>query len=1445
MNINIDELGILNQETNIYIKDIKYYLKKSLIIIELYGTKIINADLFDEIENKMIAFLDITDDYKVKFIYTAENKNIDNNQTVIQYYHKILKDNPDLNNMLNGINIEIENDILIFDLNFKYQQKIVDNIAPKILMELENYGFSKFKISYHLLNEIEKKEIIANKLEAAEKKILNENIKTNKEIKNKHLFGELGSKTFPIDKILDPDIGLKNITIEGFVFNKELRDLKKSSLLTIMVKDDTGTIICKAFTGFNNKPPTYMQLNRIKEGMLLKISGKKMYDRYLNDEIIEISGITIIEEEPGISKRSDEEEEKRVELHVHSKMSKNNGVSSMEDYVNMAKHFGHKAIAVTDHDGVQGYVDAYYAGKKNDIKIIYGIESSIVEKPKVVRNANNEILEDTVYTVFDLETTGLSANFNKIIEIGAVKIKKEEVIGRFQMFIKIDENLSEFTTELTGITNENLQNGYELKDALKKFKEFYQNTVLVAHNATFDYQFLNKNEMDILNEEVNVPVLDTLELSRILNPENTFHSLKILSRKYGVPMDNDSHHRADYDSEKLAEIFILMLKQIQSDFNELNNFNSLNETGVNKSRGSHELIYVKNQKGLRDLYELISNANTDDYLMEPRIKLDNLNDLKENLIISGSGCVKSRLIDYYLNKTQLELEKLIEWYDCIDLNPIPQYDELISNGTFKSVEDVKKMHKEIILIAKKSNTLVFASSNAHFIEPDMYITKEILISKDLKPEKLKMNKITGVKDSIDKIRFEKIRSEKKSKYKNQFFHTTEEMLEEFDFLEQDLAQEIVITNTNKITDMVDELKIIPDDLYTPEIDGVDDKLKNMVYEKAKDIYSEKLPDVVEKRIEKELNSIIKYGFSVIYYISHKLVKYSLDNGYLVGSRGSVGSSLVATLMDITEINPLPPHYICAKCQHVEFFLDGEYASGFDLPHKNCPKCNENLIKEGQDIPFETFLGFAGDKVPDIDLNFSGEFQAQAHDYVRSKNKLNDDELFDENHAFRAGTIGTIAEKTAYVYTKNYFDLQSKPVRKSDILYHSKNCVGIKRTTGQHPGGIIVVPTHRQIYEFTAVQYPADDKKQPWRTTHFDFHSIHDNLLKLDILGHDDPTMLKRLYDLTGVDPKNVDVSDEKILQLFTGVESIGLEADEYFTLGTQGIPEFGTDFVMGMLKDTKPTTFSELVQISGLSHGTDVWLGNAKDLIDQKICVLKDVIGCRDDIMVYLMYQGIEPKQAFNIMENVRKGKGLTNEEINILKDNDIPDWYINSCQKIKYMFPKAHAAAYVLMALRIAYYKVYYPLEYYCAYFSSRVSDFEAIPMIKGEESLIQRIELLNNYEEELSEIKKKNLLNSLKMSLEMVKRGYSFIGFDIEKSDAFNFVIDYENNGLIMPFSIIDGLGEKEALIIVEERNKGQFKTKDDLKKRTKIKSKTIEQLEYFDVLEHLEDSNQLKLF
>lgn len=1423
-------------------------LNKTYIFI-FAADKLITSDYYQEIlTNLRVKFCDV----KITLKFTIADcslKNIDNNKIInyLQYFRKI---DEKIDGILHDVPITVTDDAICLQAVNEFKKNFIVSNIDLLQNYLAQIGLPDVKIEVKAMA----KEKVAERVEELkakqEEKI--QEIAVDTSNRPRALWGDdiTSKKPLKISEVIDPQNMLRNVTVEGVVYEAEIREFPKSALLTFSIADEHGTTItCKSFTGFMNKPPTYQHLASLKTGMVVKVSGQKEYDKFVSDEVITVTSVLVISNETPISNRKDESNEKRVELHLHSNMSKNNGVGKIEDYFKLANYFGHKSVGITDHYGVESFVSGESYGKKYNIKPIYGVEATIIDDPILCFNSNEQLIADQTFVVFDLESTGLSANMNQIIEIGASKVKNGMIIDSYQTFVKIDEPLSPFITELTGITDEDLKMGIELKDALLQFRMFIKDCTLVAHNATFDLQFLNSNYLKTLNVIIENPVIDTLQLSRFLSPERTYHTLKIISKLYNVKLDSSEHHRADYDALKTAEMFIGMMDKFADlGLVTLNDLNAKNN--INKSRGNHVLIYAKTQESLTSLYELVSISNTITYHLEPRILRSDIERLRDQLIIISSGCKNGEIIDGYLNKTEPEFKKLFDFYDFIEILPPPQYCELIANGTFTSFEQIETMHKRIIEITNSKNILVVGNGNAHYTEPNLSITKEILLSNDYRASKVSKNS-NGVEVFTDKIKFKSTLEGKVDKIRNQFYKTTDELLADFNYLGEDLAREIVIKNTNIVADMTDELVIVPEGLSTPEILGVDNKMETMAYEFAHKHYGNPLPNVIEERLSRELKSIIQSGYSVVYYISHKLVKHSLEAGYLVGSRGSVGSSVVATFMEITEVNPLPPHYVCPHCQYSEFVEGGLVSSGFDLPKKMCPNCQTNLHRDGQDIPFETFLGFEGDKVPDIDLNFSGEFQEEAFEFVRSAEKLNDNELFDVDHAFRAGTISTMAEKTAYACTANYFDLIDKNVRKSDIAYISKELNGIKRTTGQHPGGIIVVPKHQSIYEFTPVGYPADDVTKSWRTTHFDFHSIHDNLLKLDILGHDDPTMLKRLEELTQIDPKTVDIVDEKVMGLFSGTESIGITEEQILCeLGTQGIPEFGTSFVMEMLKDTKPKTFGELIQISGLSHGTNVWLGNAKDLIDSETCELKQVIGCRDDIMVYLVYQGLEPADSFRIMEKVRKGKGVASDDIELMRSKNVPEWYIDSCQKIAYMFPKAHAVAYVLMALRIGYYKVYHPLQYYCAYFSSRVSDFDAPSMIRGSESLTNKIEMLTSSTSDLgdksmSDVKRKNILNSLKISLEMVERGFSFMKFDLNLSMAKDFVVSADGQGLIMPFIAIEGLGEKEAQSIVDERKKSSFMTIEDFRSRTGLKKKSFEQLEIFGVFENLEETNQVTLF
>ena len=1209
-----------------------------------------------------------------------------------------------------------------------------------------------------------------------------------------------------LEEIIDEE---RRVAIEGYVFSAETKELRSGrTLLTFKITDYTSSIMVKMFS---RDKEDAAQFTRVKKGMWLKVRGSIQNDTFVRDLVM--IGNDINELKAPTRQDLAPENEKRVELHLHSPMSQMDAVSSVSALVGQAKKWGHKAIAITDHAVAQSFPEAFSAGKQNDIKILYGVEANLVDDgvPIAYNSAHRKLADDT-YVVFDVETTGLSAVYDTIIELAAVKIKNGEIIDRFESFANPHKPLSATIINLTSITDDMLQDAPEVEAVLKRFHRWAEDSVFVAHNASFDMGFLNVGYKKVGLEKAANPVIDTLELGRLLYPELKNHRLNTLAKKLDVELTQ--HHRAIYDAEATGYILLKMLRDAAE--KEIEYHDQLNDhmgkgNAYQRSRPHHCTLLAQTDVGLKNLFKLISLAHLQYFYRVPRIPRSQIEKYREGILI-GSACDKGEVFEGMMQKGPEEVEKIAEFYDYLEVQPKEVYQHLMELELIKDEKSLEEIIENIVKLGDKLNIPVVATGNVHYLNPNDKVYREILVRSQGGANPLNRHKLPDV-----------------------HFRTTDEMLDAFSFLGKEKAKEIVVHNTNKIADMIDEVKPIKDELYTPKVEGAEDEIRNMSYKMAKQIYGDSLPEIVEARLEKELNSIIGNGFSVIYLISHKLVKKSIEDGYLVGSRGSVGSSFVATMTEITEVNPLPPHYICPNCKHSEFFNDGSVGSGFDLPDKNCPNCDAIYIKEGQDIPFETFLGFKGDKVPDIDLNFSGEYQPLAHDYTKV--------LFGEDYVYRAGTIGTVADKTAFGYVKGYQQDHNLQLRGAEIERLATGCTGVKRTTGQHPGGIIVIPDYMDIFDFTPIQFPADDRKSEWRTTHFDFHSIHDNVLKLDILGHDDPTVIRMLQDLSGIDPKTIPTDDPEVMKIYSSTESLGVTEEQIMCkTGTLGIPEFGTRFVRQMLEDTKPTTFSELVQISGLSHGTDVWLGNAQELIHNKICTLPEVIGCRDDIMVYLIYQGLEPSLAFKIMESVRKGKGLTEDMETEMRKNEVPEWYIDSCKKIKYMFPKAHAAAYVLMGVRVAYFKVHHPILYYAAYFTVRAEDFDLDSMAKGSNSIRAQIEDINAKGLEASN-KEKNLLTVLELALEMCERGFSFQTVDLYRSSANEFIID--GNSLIPPFNAIPGLGTNAAFNIVKAREEGEFLSKEDLQKRGKVSKTILEFLDQQGCLESLPDQNQLSLF
>ncbi|WP_413381539.1 PolC-type DNA polymerase III [Alkalihalobacillus sp. 1P02AB] len=1209
----------------------------------------------------------------------------------------------------------------------------------------------------------------------------------------------------PLESIMDEE---RRVTVQGYVFAAETRELRSGrTLLTFKITDYTDSILIKIFSRDKEDIPL---LQSVKKGMWLKVRGGIQMDTFVRDlvmianDINEVSPIERVDQ--------GEDGQKRVELHLHTTMSQMDGIVSAGRYVEQAAKWGHKAIAITDHGVVQSFPEAYSSGKKNGVKILYGLEANLVDDGvPIAYNEHDLELYDAEYVVFDVETTGLSAVYNTIIELAAVKVKNGEIIDRFESFADPHEPLTNTIIELTGITDDMVKGAPEIEDVLKKFKAWVGEAVLVAHNASFDMGFLNVGYQKSGLPEATNPVIDTLELGRFLYPELKNHRLNTLCKKFDIELV--SHHRAIYDAEATGYLLWKMVRDAVE--KEIVKHNQLNEHmgqgNFHRQRPSHCIILAETQEGLKNLYQLVTMSHVNYYFRTPRIPRSQLQKLRKGLLI-GSACDKGEVFEGMMQKSPDEVEEIARFYDYLEVQPLGNYRHLIERELVKNESSLREIVQNIVKLGEKLNKPVVATGNVHYLDEEDYIYRKILIASQ------------GGANPLNKQTLPQVH-----------FRTTDEMVQEFQFLGNDIAKKIVIETPNQLAEQIEEIHPIPDELYTPKIEGADDEVRQMSYDRARMIYGEELPEIVEARIEKELKSIIGHGFAVIYLISHKLVKKSLIDGYLVGSRGSVGSSFVATMTEITEVNPLPPHYVCPNCHHSYFFNDGSVGSGYDLPDKDCPECGTAYVKDGQDIPFETFLGFKGDKVPDIDLNFSGAYQPRAHHYTK--------ELFGEEYVYRAGTIGTVAEKTAYGYVKGYQGDHDLHMRGAEIDRLVSGCTGVKRTTGQHPGGIIVVPDYMDIHDFCPIQFPADDQKAEWKTTHFDFHSIHDNLLKLDILGHDDPTVIRMLQDLSGIDPKTIPTDDPEVMKIFSGPEVLGVTEEQILCkTGTLGIPEFGTRFVRQMLEETKPSTFSELVQISGLSHGTDVWLNNANELIYNGTCELKDVIGCRDDIMVYLIYKGLEPSLAFKIMESVRKGKGLQPEWIESMKENNVPDWYIGSCLKIKYMFPKAHAAAYVLMAVRIAYFKVHHPILYYASYFTVRADDFDLDTMIKGAAAIKAKIEEINQKGLDAAP-KEKAVLTVLELALEMVERGYSFKKVELYRSSATEFIVDGKE--LLPPFNAMTGVGTNAALNIVKARQDREFLSKEDLQQRSKLTKTVLESLDDHGCLEGLPDSNQLSLF
>jgi len=1397
------------------------------IEVYLILDKIVHASIFDRVRKAVLRELDGINNIRFLVKYEMDEK-LEIKRLIELYWdnilHAVKKASPLCSGMLDGAAWELENNVLSIIIkkehacyvDHKAIDKEIEKLVKKELGLNIKVDFKEGEATDYTDYNKEKAHIENKAVEEVKKNITftkpaEELVEIDgKEAKTNNVLGKgVKGNARDINEILEEEPG---VVISGVALSADIRALKnENNIVSMDITDFTNSITVKFFIKNNRLAKVK---DEISKGKWYKIQGNVQYDQYAKEIILMARNI-----EKAASrevKKTDNATVKRVELHAHTKMSEMDAVVSAKDLVKRAKDYGHKAVAITDHGVVQAFPEASHEVENDeDFKVIYGVEAYLVDDfSSIVTGSKNQKLEEDTFIVYDLETTGFNPGNDKITEIGAVKVKDGEIVDYFSTFVNPERPIPPKITEITGITNEMVADADTIKDALPKFLEFAEDAVLVAHNADFDMKFLryfaNENSIEVRNT-----VVDTLGISRATLKDIKNHKLNTIAAYFDVSLEN--HHRAVDDAKATADIFIKFIDVLkEKDVHTLDELNMLgaNKEAIKKKQAYHAIILVKSQEGMKNLYQLVSKSHIDYFYRRPRIPKSELIKHREGLIL-GTACEAGELYKALIeNKPKSFIRNIVEFYDYLEIQPIMNNEFMIRENIVQSDDDLKNFNRRIVELGEKYNKPVVATCDVHFMDPEDEIYRRIIM------------KGKGFSDADMQPPL--------------YFRNTDEMLDEFTYLGREKAYEVVVENSNKIADSIEKVLPISPDKCPPKIEGSDEEFRAMTYEKARSIYGSPLPEIVKSRLDKEVESIVSNGYAVMYIIAQKLVTKSMEDGYLVGSRGSVGSSFAATMADITEVNPLPPHYVCPECQYSDF--DSEIpksfagSSGCDMPDAKCPKCGAQFIKEGHDIPFETFLGFYGDKEPDIDLNFSGEYQSKAHDYTTL--------LFGKGKTFRAGTIGTLADKTAYGYVKKYFDEKGKAVRNAEINRIIKGCVGIKRSTGQHPGGIVVVPADREIADFCPINWPANDNSVELPTTHFDFHSIDYNLLKLDILGHDDPTMIRRLQDITGIDPMTIPFDEPQVMSLFKSPKALGITSDDIggCPTGSLGVPEFGTEFVIQMLVDTKPERFSDLVRISGLSHGTDVWLNNAQELVRANTCKIGDVISTRDDIMVYLINKGVEKGEAFKIMESVRKGKGLKPEMEEEMKANDVPDWYIWSCKQIKYMFPKAHAAAYVMMAYRIAYFKVYYPKAYYAAMFSIRATSFDYMLMGRGKKNL--EISMRELKEREEKQAKDKEVLKDMKIAQEMYARSIEFEPIDVYIAKAKDFII--MESGNIMPaLSSIQGLGEKAADQIVKARDDGEFISIEDFRKRTKVSKTVIALLKEIEVLKGLPETSQLCLF
>ena len=1527
--INIDEASY-QYFNDAIMKKIKVNSKNNSWNILIDKDNLLPVEVLEELESKKM-LLDETAS-KIEFVFNIKNQDIN---TYLSYYKFLLKN---LKEELKVLEIyedsmKIEDGFLTLVATNEVEKSRLEKALPKITSFYKrlNYNFNIDIVMRHeenILEEIQKdlNNIEMPKHESTPKKEEQppqEKKQYRREAKDPNSVIGRGIKEDPIKikTLIGED---NNVVVEAKVFGTDYFESSKTDfkIITLKITDFSDSIYCKVFVRDDEE---YKRLcKELKSGNWYKIRGYTKNDQFAKELVLNARDIIKIDKKEETVK--DTAEEKRVELHCHTKMSQMDGVIDEVDLVKQAMKFGMNAVAITDHNGVQGFPhifnfvtdhNKHLQEGEEPFKAIYGCELLMIDdNVDIVTRPNSDIMLDQTYVVFDFETTGFNAGgFDSIIEIGAVKIKDGMIIEKYDELINPGRPLPQKIIDVTNITDAMLEGKDNEENAVRRFIEWFGDCPMVAHNAKFDVSFLEMAYKKYNFGTFKNPVIDTLELSRTLDNTYARHSLSALVKRYDVPWDENAHHRGDYDAEGTALVFYKMLKKlsnrnidIMSDLEKL-----VSKEDIHKYGSSHHInILVKNKTGLKNLFKIVSLANTTYLYKTPRILRSVVESLREGLLI-GSGCYESEVFRMAKSKSDDELSNIIRFYDYVEVQPMECYDHLIQTGDFSTKVELAANIEKVVRVTEEAGKIIIATGDVHHLRRDDKIYREIIVNQKVPGGGRHPLARNGIKE-----------------IPCNHFRTTNEMLEDFKFLGEDKAYEIVVKNTNKIADMCDIVEVIIDTggiPFSPRVKSDDGKsyldcpvvVTDLVYTKAKDWYGEPLPymieeriatelygDIVfkiikerhediasneeeynrvihkelhdeilkgseniksivteyvknndeenldekalEKKVKKTLGGVIGGGFDPIYLIAQRLVKHSNDEGYLVGSRGSVGSSFVATMMGITEVNPLAAHYRCEKCKLSIFddengnALGATYSSGFDLPDKECPNCHIPMLKDGQDMPFATFLGFNADKVPDIDLNFSDLNQASAHAYTKV--------LFGEDNVYRAGTIGTVADKTAFGFVKGYCeDKGLGDMRTAEVERLAIGCTGVKRTTGQHPGGIVVVPDYMEVSDFTPFQFPAEDPTAEWRTTHFDYHSIDQCLLKLDILGHSDPTQLRLIQLQSGTDILKVPLDDKETMSIFTSTEALGVTKEQIMcNTGTLGIPEFGTPFTIKLVEDTKPTSFAELIKISGLSHGTDVWLGNAQELIANNIVPFKDTIGCRDDIMVYLMYNGVKPIKAFKIMEFVRKGKASKDpetwkEHVKTMQEANIPDWFIGSCQKIKYMFPKAHAAAYVISAFRIAWYKVHMPVYFYSSWYTSKATDVDVENMIKGYNSIKARLEDIQAKGYEATN-KENGQAESLKVALEATARGIKFLNVDLYESEATVWKAKNETE-IYPPFNAIDGLGDTVAKNIVAEREKGKFISIEDVQKRAKVSQTLIDKMKDMGILEGMPDSNQLSLF